>query len=92
MKACWNKREDIINFIREKWYSFRCRVVIPVILTAITTFANLTYRKLQNETIETHREITNAIIHGDAMGAKCAMVMHLTAQHAQSPMKGAYME
>ena len=29
---------------------------------------------------------------GDAMGAKCAMVMHLTAQHAQSPMKGAYME
>ena len=92
MKACWNKREDIINFIREKWYNFRCRVLIPVILTVITTFANLTYRKLQNETIETHREITNAIIRGDAMGAKCAMVMHLTAQHAQSPMKGVYME
>lgn len=53
-------------------------VLIPVILTAITTFANLTYRKLQNETIETHREITNAIIRGDAMGAKCAMIMHLT--------------
>ena len=92
MKACWNKREDIINFIREKWYNFRCRVFIPVILTAITTFANLTYTKLQNETIDTHREITNAIIRGDAMCAKCAMVMHLTAQHAQSPMKGAYME
>lgn len=92
MKACWNKREDIINFIQEKQYNFRCRVVIPIILTAITTFANLTYRKLQNETIETHREITNAIICGDAMGAKCSMVMNLTAKHAQSPMKGVYME
>lgn len=52
--------------------------IIPVILTAITTFANLTYRRLQKETIETHREITDAIIRGDAMGAKCAMIMHLT--------------
>ena len=92
MKAYWNKREDIINYIQEKQYNFICRVVIPIILTAITTFANRTYRKLQNETIETHREITNAIIRGDAMGAKCAMVMHLNAQHAQSPMKGVYME
>lgn len=92
MKACWNKREDIISYIQAKQYNFRCRVFIPVILTAITTFANLTYRKLQNETIETHREITNAIIRGDAMGAKCAMVIHLNTQHAQSPMKGTYME
>lgn len=53
-------------------------VLIPVILTAITTFANLTNRKLMQETIETHREITNAIIRGDSMGAKCAMIMHLT--------------
>ena len=30
------------------------------------------------ETIETHREITNAILRGDSMGAKCAMIMHLT--------------
>lgn len=52
--------------------------IIPVILTAVTTFANLTHRKLQKETIETHREITNAIIRGDGMGAKCAMIMHLT--------------
>ena len=53
-------------------------VLIPVILTAVTTFANLTNRKLQNETIETHRKITEAIIRGDSMGAKCAMIMHLT--------------
>ena len=53
-------------------------VLIPVILTAVTTFANLTNRKLQKETIETHRKITEAIIRGDSMGAKCAMIMHLT--------------
>lgn len=53
-------------------------VLIPVILTAITTFANLTHRKLINETIDTHRAITDAILSGDTMGAKCAMIMHLT--------------
>lgn len=53
-------------------------VLIPVILTAITTFANLTHRKLINETIDTHRAITDAILRGDTMGAKCAMIMHLT--------------
>lgn len=53
-------------------------VLIPVILTAITTFANLTNRKLQKETIETHRAITDAMLRGDSMGVKCAMIMHLT--------------
>lgn len=53
-------------------------VLIPVILTAITTFANLTNRRLQKETIETHREIAEAIVRGDSMGVKCAMIMHLT--------------
>lgn len=51
---------------------------MPVILTAITTFANLTNRQLQEETITTHRAITDAILAGDSLGAKCAMVMHLT--------------
>ena len=51
-------------------------VLIPVIHTAVTTFANLTNRKLMRETIDTHREITNAILRGDSMGAKCAMIMH----------------
>lgn len=65
-------------------YIARCsnnRVVetlIPIINTAVMTFGNLTHRKLMNETIETHRAVTDAIIAGDAMGAKCAMIMHLT--------------
>lgn len=52
--------------------------LIPVIHTAITTFGNLTHRKLMEETIQSHRQITNAIINEDQIGAKCAMIMHLT--------------
>lgn len=50
----------------------------PIIQTAIVTFVNLTHRKLMRETIETHRAITEAIIKGDAVGARCAMITHLT--------------
>lgn len=53
-------------------------MLLPVINTAIMTFANLTHRQLMQETIETHRAVTNAILAGDPMGAKCAMMMHLT--------------
>lgn len=59
----------------------RNRVVeqlIPIIQTAVVTFVNLTHRKLMEETIETHRAVLNAIIKGDSVGAKCAMIMHLT--------------
>lgn len=59
----------------------RNRVVealIPIINSAVMTFANLTHRTLKNETIETHRAIVNSIMDKDPVGAKCAMVMHLT--------------
>lgn len=52
--------------------------LIPVINTAVMTFANLTHRTLMKETIETHRAIVNAIMDRDPVGARCAMVMHLT--------------
>jgi len=52
--------------------------LVPVINTAVSTFANLTQRSLMQETIETHRAVTNAIVSGDAVGARCAMIMHLT--------------
>ena len=38
----------------------------------------LTRRQLMKETIETHRAVTNAILKGDSVGARCAMIMHLT--------------
>lgn len=53
-------------------------ILIPIINTAVMTFANLTHRTLMNETIETHRAITEAIIDKDPVGARCAMITHLT--------------
>ena len=52
--------------------------LIPVINTSVVVFANITYRRLMNETIETHRAIVSCIEKRDAVGAKCAMNMHLT--------------
>lgn len=52
--------------------------LIPVINTSVVTFANITYRSLMRETLETHRAVVTAIEHRDAVGAKCAMNMHLT--------------
>ena len=53
-------------------------MLVPIINTAVMTFANLTYRTLKEETIQTHRAVTEAILSGDSVGARCAMVMHLT--------------
>lgn len=53
-------------------------ILIPLINSAVTTFANLTHRLLMEETIETHRAVTDAILSGDSVGARCAMIMHLT--------------
>lgn len=52
--------------------------LIPLINSAVMTFANLTHRRLKEETIETHRAIVEAITERDSVGARCAMVMHLT--------------
>lgn len=52
--------------------------ILPIIQTAVVTFINLTHRRLMDETIETHRAITDAVLSGDSVGGKCAMIMHLT--------------
>ncbi len=70
-----------IEFHRAIAKSSQNRVVemlIPIINSSVTTFVNLTYRKLKNETITTHRAITESIANHDSTGARCAMVMHLT--------------
>ena len=51
--------------------------LIPVIDTAVMMFVNVTHKKLIDETIMTHRMITEAIANHDPLGAKAAMVMHL---------------
>lgn len=53
-------------------------MLVPIINTAVMTFADLTHRMLMNETIETHRALVDAIADQDPVGARCAMIMHLT--------------
>lgn len=53
-------------------------ILIPIINKAVLTFANITHRLLKDETLETHRAITKAIMRRDSVGARCAMIMHLT--------------
>lgn len=53
-------------------------MLVPIINTAVSTFATLTHSALRQETVQTHRAITDAILAGDSVGARCAMVMHLT--------------
>lgn len=53
-------------------------MLVPIINTAVMTFANLTSHALLEETIYTHRAITVAILDGDSVGARCAMITHLT--------------
>ena len=47
--------------------------LIPIIDTAVMMFVNVTHKKLTEETILTHRMITEAIANHDPIGAKAAM-------------------
>ena len=51
--------------------------LIPVINSSIPLFIQLTNNRLLHETIETHREITDAIAAHDTLRAKDAMYLHL---------------
>lgn len=51
--------------------------LIPIINKSIAVFIDVTNRQLLNETIETHREILNAIKKRDASAAQDAMFLHL---------------
>lgn len=85
VEELYNREEDhLAKDVEFHTHIARCsqnRVVemlIPLINSAVTTFGSLTNRKLKQETIETHRNITDSILRGDSVGAKCAMIMHLT--------------
>ena len=71
--------EDVVTLYEDYHTANRVvEILIPLINSAVTTFANLTHRLLMQETIDTHRAITDAILNGDSVGARCAMIMHLT--------------
>lgn len=52
--------------------------LIPVIDTAVMMFVNVTHKKLTEETIRTHRAVADAIADHDHIGARSAMMMHMT--------------
>lgn len=51
--------------------------LIPIITASITIFINITRKSLTQETIETHREIYQAIKQGNGKAAHDAMLLHL---------------
>ena len=72
--------EDDIAFhtcIAESSKNLVVEQLIPIIDTAVMMFVNVTHKKLTEETILTHRMITDAIAAHDPIGARNAMVMHL---------------
>lgn len=77
MKVFWNKREDIISYIQEKRYNFRCRVFVRHLFNIFS--------------VRSRRDKWRIIWKGFTSKYKKGL-LKLYAQHAQSPMKGAYME
>ena len=72
--------EDDIAFhtcVAESSKNMVVEQLIPIIDTAVMMFVNVTHKKLTEETILTHRMITDAIARHDPLGARNAMVMHL---------------
>ncbi len=72
--------EDDIAFhtcIAESSKNMVVEQLIPIIDTAVLKFVNFSHKKLTEETILTHRMITEAIARHDPIGARSAMVMHL---------------
>ena len=62
--------------------------LIPIINTSIQLFITATDSSLREETIESHREITNAIKQGDVIAAQDAMYLHLLYNRRQIRKKG----
>ena len=52
--------------------------LIPVIDTAVLMFVNVTHKLLREESIATHRAVVDAIADHDPVGARAAMMMHMT--------------
>lgn len=52
--------------------------ILPLIDTTVMMFVNVTHKKLTDETVRTHKMITEAIREKDYIGARMAMMMHMT--------------
>ncbi|MDO5519879.1 MAG: FadR/GntR family transcriptional regulator [bacterium] len=52
--------------------------LVPIIDTAVMMFVNITHKKVLHETLLTHRAVVDAIAARDPVGARNAMIMHMT--------------
>lgn len=52
--------------------------LMEIISSGVRVFTRLTENQLAQNTITAHRSIVDAILSGDTVGARCAMVTHLT--------------
>ncbi len=76
-----NYIEDDIKFHTTVAKSSKNKVIeqlIPIIDTAVMMFVNVTHKKLTEETITTHRAVVDAVAEKDIIGARTAMMMHMT--------------
>lgn len=82
------KIENDVNYIEDDIAFHTCvaecsknmvvEQLIPIIDTAVLMFVNVTHKKLTKETIMTHRAVVDAIAEHDPIGARSAMMMHMT--------------
>lgn len=84
LKSLWNKKKDHtqkdIEFHTAIAMGSKNLVIprlIPIINSSIPLFVETTGNILKTETIETHREIAEAIAEHNAVRAQDAMYMHL---------------
>ena len=54
------------------------RQLVPIIDSAVLMFVDVTHQQLKEETILTHQAVVDAIALHDPVGARSAMVMHMT--------------
>lgn len=52
--------------------------LVPIIDTAVLMFVDVTHSRLTEETVMTHRAVVDAIGERDPIGARSAMMMHMT--------------
>lgn len=73
-------QEDVLfhTYVAECSHNQVIRQLVPLIDTTVMLFVNVTHNKLAKETVLTHQAIVNSIEEGDYIGAKTAMMMHMT--------------
>ena len=84
VEECIHRKVDHLDadikfhtFIAQGAHNNVVRNMTELLVKGIPVFIEVTHNFNTTQTIESHRAIVNAIISGDARGARCAMITHL---------------